>query len=535
MRTLLTTGIGIAALASVLLFASYGEPQRSPIPIPSDTSEQVIPAFIGRSALAKPLAGSSYMHPYMASPDQASIHTDSYNSDVHRNAGVLGNNVKITTRKGPGHPLGGMCATTTFDKDGYLIALCANFVSFQLHLMDPQTLELLAVHYLPGRPSTFDMLVNADPAKVMSDTSGGAYYYLDDQDRVVLADSKQQLSRIGHRQKDNGDWEFYEHSSWDMTDVAPNDCFNWNNWFPSGECDPLTAVLPDARGNIWWTTRKGRFGILNPENGNKIASRFWADSDSSNELQGEEIQNSFAADKDAVYIATDHALYALRVGADGQSIERLWEETYDRGSEVKVGAINQGTGTTPTLLGDDYLTLTDNADGLINLIVYRRGLSVEGEREICKVPLFDERGSATDNSMIGWGRSIIIENNAGYTNALQMSDISHTPGGVMRIDIRADESGCDLVWTSAERSLSVVPKMSAANGIVYLYGPDILEDGNNAWYLKGLDFETGETVFKIHTGVGQNFDNNWAPISIGTDGTTYIGGYGGLTAIRDQI
>jgi len=52
--------------------------------------------------------------------------------------------------------------------------------------------------------------------------------------------------------------------------------------------------------------------------------------------------------------------------------------------------------------------------------------------------------------------------------------------------------------------------------------------------LKGLDFESGETVFKIHTGVGQYFDNNWAPISIGPDGTTYVGSFKGIMAIRDR-
>jgi len=539
MRRFVSINAGLLSLAALMMTAC-GSPERLAAAIPSDGTELLVPTFIGRAAVAKPVAGESYEHPFMASPDQATIHTDSYNSDVHRNAGVLGKNPEVISRLGPTPTLGGMCATTTFDKQGNLIALCATFVSFQIHLMDPHTLELLAVHYLPVRPSSFAALVSADPAKVMTDTSGGAYYYLDEQDRVVLADSEQNITRLGHRQKADGEWEFYVDSQWDLSDLVPNDCLNWNNWFPNGECDPLTAVLPDAQGNIWWATRLGRFGTLNPETGERIASRFWAESKPGaadvTDKQVEEIQNSFSSDKDAVYIATDHALYALRVDATGKDIETLWKEEYDRGSEVKVGAINQGTGTTPTLLGDDYITLSDNADGLINLVVYRRGLEVEGEREICKLPLFDERGSATDNSMIGWGRSIIIENNAGYNNALQMQpeDFSNTPGGAMRIDIREDESGCDVIWRSKERSLSVVPKMSAANGIVYLYGPDILEDGNNAWYLKGLDFETGETVFKINTGVGQFYDNNWAPISIGPDGTTYVGSFKGIVAIRDQ-
>ena len=72
-----------------------------------------------------------------------------------------------------------------------------------------------------------------------------------------------------------------------------------------------------------------------------------------------------------MYIVSDHKMYAMLADPQGMP-QVLWEESYDRGSGRKVGTINQGSGTTPTLIGDEYLTITDNADGRINLLVYRR-------------------------------------------------------------------------------------------------------------------------------------------------------------------
>lgn len=518
-------------LALILSLVTGCEPGHNATPLYSQETAKQAPVFIGEAATPKPVQGIAFEHPYMATSDGATIHTDSYNSDVHLTSGILGKDPEIFTREGP-QPMGGMCSTTTFSQKGLLISLCANLLSFQLHLMDPETLDLLAVHYLPSRPSSFGVLTKGDPKLAMTDTSGGAYHYLDHKDRIVLADSTQHIVRIAHRQTANGEWEFYEDGRWDLSEVIPHDCYNWNNLFPSGECDPITAVLPDIEGNFWWTTRRGRYGAINPQTGKIIAQRFWTDTQ---QQQAEEIQNSFAVDNHGAYIATDHAVYALRLNETNEVITTQWRETYDRGSYTKVGTINQGTGTTPTLIGDKYLAISDNADDLINLVVYRRDPEVLGRREVCKVPLFDQRGSVTDNSVIGWGQSVIIENNAHYSNAFEMTAEAYAqaPGGVMRVDIREDDSGCDIVWRSAERSLSPVPKLSAANGIIYLYGPDMIGE-QTAWYLKGVDFETGQTLFRIHTGNGQAFDNNWAPISIGKDGTTYIGSFKGLIGVRDR-
>lgn len=508
----------IAAASLVLVACS---PNKTPRPIVGETPSA--PAFIGAPATPKPFAGSASDHPAMAGPGLSAMHGDGFSSDVHPAVGPLGNDPQIVSRIGSKYP-GGMCATVTFDKGGRLVALCASMAGFELHLLQPRSLELLARFELPGRPSSFQALVKRDAKIVMTDTSGGAYFYLDDQDRAVLIDSRQRLLRVGHRQTDSGEWEFYLADSWELGgDYVPQDCMDWDNWFPEGECDPATAVMPDHEGNIWWVTLRGRVGTLQPETG-RIRMM---------QLEGEEIQNGFSVAEDGVYIVTDHALYSMKAAADGAPTV-VWRESYDRGSGKKVGSINQGSGTTPTLIGDRYITVTDNADERINLLVYRREADYEGQRLICSVPLFSKGASATDNSMVAWGRSIFLENNHGYQNAMQQTDWSAVTGGISRIDIREDESGCDTVWTSTEKSPSVVPKMSAGNGLVYFYTFLPQDNGENAWYVMAIDAETGETAFKIRTGAGRNFDNNWAPISIGPDGTLYVGTLKGILAIWDK-
>ena len=52
------------------------------------------------------------------------------------------------------------------------------------------------------------------------------------------------------------------------------------------------------------------------------------------------------------------------------------------------------------------------------------------------------------------------------------------------------------------------------------------------WSIVGLDFKTGKKVIRIPTGQGRAFDNNWASLSIGPDGSLYAGMTGGVVQVR---
>ena len=461
-------------------------------------------------------------HPYMAVTDTSAMHAGSWENDVHPAKAVTSTDVEVTTRRAGGKAAR-QCATFTFITEGHPLILCGGFTSFRLQLLDKDSLELLALYDLPMRPSTFEAMVKKDTDIIFTDTSGGAYMYLDHEDQAVLADAKQRIRRIKPVRDKNGKWEFVETYSRDMTDYVPNDCYHWNNLRPTGECDGITTVMPDYNGLLWWVTRKGRVGSLNTETGEVIAT----------DLGGEEIQNSFALDKDGAYIVSDHAMYHMKL-VDGMPTQQ-WRVAYDRGSGRKVGSINQGSGTSPSLFGEDYLTFTDNADDHMNIYVARRGELGEGEsRVICKVPVFTKGASVTDNSMIAYDRSIILENNAGYTNSMIQKDYNAVEGGVVRVDVREDESGCDTIWTNPLKVPSVVPKLSLGNGIAYFYSFDLLDNGDRLWSLVGLDFETGREVIRVPTGTGQAFNNNWASIAIAPNGDTWVGTREGVLRARDK-
>lgn len=92
---------------------------------------------------------------------------------------------------------------------------------------------------------------------------------------------------------------------------------------------------------------------------------------------------------------------------------------------------------------------------------------------------------------------------------------------------------CRTAWRSEEIAPSVVPKVSLAAGLIYTFTKPQTEDGSDAWYFTALDFDTGETVFKRLAGDSLGFNNNYAPVTIGPNGTAYVGVLGGLTMFRD--
>jgi hypothetical protein len=208
-----------------------------------------------------------------------------------------------------------------------------------------------------------------------------------------------------------------------------------------------------------------------------------------------------------------------------------WRERYPNDFVQKPGQTDDASGTTPTLLGRRYVAITDNADP-VAINVYRREAGFRGRRRVCREPVFRRGASATDQSLIGNGRSLVAENNYGYTGPAAILEGSGTAPGFERVDLDRDGRGCRTVWTSDARAPSVVPKLSLATGLIYTYTKEP-EGGDDGWYLTALDFRTGKRAFSVLAGTGLGFNNNYAPVTLGPDGSAYVGVLGGLTAFRD--
>ncbi len=474
----------------------------SEIPLPASYADAV--HFIGAPAISNPLPEVAIpAHPFMAPQGMNGMHSDSYVSQTYPWAGPLGVNPQVDSASFG--LLGGECATVTFDSQGRLMTVCTDFFNMRLVLLDPNNLNILATHNLPLRESNKTLNIE----KILNDSSGGAYFHLDNNNRPIIANAARHIQIFSVNEGVNG-------PTWQI-----DEDFDLNPFLPAGS--RVTNAIPDWNGNIWFATRLGVVGVVNPGSGEVKTIT----------LAGEEVQNATAVAENGVFIVSDHALYRFQTNATTGNPEYTWREVYDRGTAPKPGAINQGSGTTPTLLGNDLVAITDNADGRVNIVVYQRGNTITGDRTVCTIPIFQEGLSVTENSLIGYDHSLVVENNFGYTTPFANP---WTESGLTRIDIRPDLSGCDVVWESSEASQTTVPKLSIGNGLIYLYTREEQPDPNvEAWYFTAVDFRTGETQFKILTGTGRNWNNNWAPITLGQDGTAYVGVLRGIISIKDGV
>jgi outer membrane protein assembly factor BamB len=463
--------------------------------IPERPSPPPIPEFVGRAWTPQPVsfldAPTPPRHPHMAPNDRSNLHDDAYQTDTANWQGPLGRDMERVSFSNLG-----VCGSITFDSKDRIVTVCVGAARAVLKLLDPRTLNELASMDLPPRQSI--------PANLFQDFTGGGYFYLDDRDRAIIPTTTRHIYVVGQ----TGQAGFRLERDYDVSGTLASE-------------DKIISALPDWSGRIWYASIRGVVGVLDPASGaaKVLDTR-------------EPIGNSHAVSEDGgVYIVTDGALY--RFDADAAGAPKVtWRQPYPNVGEVKPGQTQKGSGTTPTLMGRDYVAITDNADPM-NVVVYRRARSVAGSRLVCSQPVFRKGASATDNSLIGTATSLVAENNYGYTGPPATTGGSTEPG-VERVDIDPDGRGCHTVWRSSERSPSVVPKLSLENGLVYVYTKDPDPALDDPWYLTALDFRTGKTVWKRHSGNGFGFNNNYAPITLGPDGTAYLGVLGGMVALRDR-
>jgi hypothetical protein len=459
-----------------------------PQPIPEGPEAGSLPVFVGSPATQSPVAvADPPRHPFMAPNSRSNLHVDAYQSDVHQGPGPLGREMRRASTF-----LEGVCASVTFDSRGRIETVCVGVEGPKLVLLEPRTLETLAAMPLPPRMP--------GGGNLFTDFAGGGYFYLDHRDRAMLPTTSRHVFVV---RQTGGGTGFEVERDYDLTGaVLPG--------------DKIISALPDWGGRLWFASTNGVVGTVSEAGA--VRSR----------PLGEKIANSFAVeDTGAVYIVTDAALYRLTAGADGVP-RPVWRVPYENSGVQKPGQASAGSGTTPTLMGDGLVAITDNADPM-NVLVYRRA---SGER-ICRQPVFEKGASATDQSLIGTGGSLVVENNYGYSGPAATQGGRTTSPGLERVDLDPG-GGCHSAWRSAERAPSVVPKLSARNGLVYTYTkePDASVD---KWYLTVLDFRTGRTVYKRLAGEGLGYNNNYAPVTLGPDGTAYVGTLGGLVALRDRV
>lgn len=451
------------------------------------------PPVDGDAAPRPVTAARPPQNPALAPDPFNSIHNDSWATDAY-------------AVPGPTDPLeaptdslftGGDCATLTFDAAGRLLTLCSSLTTVTAWAVDPASMQPIASRAVSTRPPS------------LTDFSGGGYVVLDAAGRLITPTRDGVLRALRLADGDAGA-QFVDDGSWDVSGVLQPD-------------EGVTSVIPDWGGRLWFVGARGTVGVVDPTDGAVRATR----------LGEESIENSFAVAEDAVYVVTGAALYRLWAGAGGDPAV-VWRQAYDAGVAQKPGQTSRASGTTPTLLdGGRLVAITDNAEPRMNVVVMRTE-PASPQRVLCSVPVFAPGESATENSLVAVGRSLFVENNFGYRPAFtSVTGGGSVAPGVARVDVDPVGGSCAVAWENDEVHVpSLVSKASAADGLFYTWTKQPRPLGPDVWSATALDLATGRLAWSRPMGGGTPYNNHYASVAIGPDGSLYYGTAAGIAVLR---
>ena len=249
---------------------------------------------------------------------------------------------------------------------------------------------------------------------------------------------------------------------------------------------------------------------------------------------GEDIQNSFTVDRGGVYVVSSRRMYRLQRAARAAARGRGRSATATPGI-VKPGQADAGSGTTPTIMKGGYVAITDNADPM-NVVVYRKAKRLQRQAAgRLPGPVFGKGASATENSLITAGRSLFVENNYGYQDPFgpQLRRAHRARLRAHRRQARRHGLPHGVDEPRRARRRRVVPKLSTKTGLIYTYTREPAPALDQPYFWTAIDARTGKTAWKVYAGSGLGFNNNYAGLALGRDGTAYLGVSGGIVALRD--
>lgn len=474
-----------AYAAGVMILAVLGAGQRTlpgnPTMWWADPGSGTVPAV----RAAEPVAPQN---PGLAANPWNSIHNDSWASDAYADVA------------GPADPLnaavdslftGGDCATITFDSRGRLITLCSSLTTVTAFVVDPTDLSVIHQEQVGSRTPD------------LTDFSGGGYFVLDDEDRIVFPAAGGVLTVLATADGIEP-----------VTQIPVADTLI--------EGEKVTSVLPDWRGRYWYVGSKGTVGVVAETGGAARAVN----------LGAETIENSFAVTRDGVFVVTGAASYRLWTKGDDAPPTVVWRTTYDAGERHKPGQTSGASGTTPTVFADGRLVAyTDNADPQMHVVVAR----ADTGEVTCDFPVFAEFESASENSIIAAGNTLIVENNYGYRPAITSASGGHsTVPGLTAIDVDPDSGSCQERWTNSQITIpSLVSKATLAGNLVLTYTKPPNPWGLDAWYFTAVDLDTGQVAWQRLAGTGIAFNNHYAAGYLSPAGDMVVGTVNGLVVLRN--
>ena len=559
----------------------------------------------GRTLPAPLTPPDVWQHPKLSNRYASTMHENSSATDVSVEPGPIPANPRVeyfhVLEKGT--RLSGMSPFYTFLDDHTIVTISFGRDAATLLVIDISGEAVVLDHVaIPGRGSkAIDLISKRARLEIFRDTSGGAYSYLDGNGNVYVPGADDTLIGIPIRERR------IQREGMVLVDLSKQVAQGtWVSDTMDRTDNVLTALMPDAEGRVWFTSKYGVIGVVDvdysgtcpPVYSTAVAyfelrqkleqylgevpkdiedlfaraeeARYDGDAEALAAIRTEgrrrikfkgdsreQIQNSFSVAPDGVYVVTNFALYKFRFNDAEKRIELdpKWQPTYadgdliyDNDRKIKPGHLNNGSGTTPTLIGDDFVAIVDNAPEQVNLLVFRQ----QDGKLVSRLPLFEPGASAVENSVVAYGDHLIVGNTYGYTDPFSENP---TAGGIMRFDYDEATGGFVEVedWPAVGHfdGKTATPKLSTPNGLLYVYHRDPEATGHRDWQLTALDFRSGWPVFSIKgyfdnkdfddntmrivrrmtLGKGDYgrkvFNNIWGTFSFGPNNSIFIGTFRG--------
>ena len=210
---------------------------------------------------------------------------------------------------------------------------------------------------------------------------------------------------------------------------------------------------------------------------------------------------------------------------------------YPNSGIVKPSQVDAGSGTTPTIMRGGYVAITDNADPM-NVVVYRTASTQKGEkRRVCQVPIF-RPGRERDGELDHRRRAARCSSR---TTTATRTRSARTPA---RSPSRASPAS-----TSTRKGKGCTKVVDQHRRARSDRGPEALDEDRPDLHLhpsagperprattgRRSTARTGETVWSSRRR-GLLFNNNYAGLALGPNGTAYLGVIGGIDlAARRQL
>lgn len=494
------------------------------IPIPDIQIPDGKKEFISSAVTAKPLQPKP-----VYKPESMNMHQDGGNTGTVDYPGPLGHNLDVTTA------LEGVCIIL-WSKSGQAVGgyttIGLSGLKWGLAALD-SSLKVQTTWF----PEVDGQTINVAYMELMQET-----------DQIILMTKESQIYIVQLLISDDGT----PHLDQSVT-------FNLTSTLAPGEL--LMNAMYDANNNLWFSSSGLHLqGVHGDDLQNSSTIGYLPSGGTSDmhimHIENQMIENSITIKDNIAYVITGPSgeddkpnakgyMYTFGAGS-GTSLTTHWKVEYDAGDVKKPGAFACGSGATPALIGDDYIAITDNANDCVNLIIYHQNAKEHDDLVVCKLPIFESGKSNIDIALLVQKQdskySVFLCNDYNapalyYANTTLNDDwnnLTQMSPGVACIDVMSDGK-CELTWEVEDLHIQSVPIISTKNGLMYGYTQSVKDSlyGNWVWYVVALDWETGKEMWRVRTGAGGTYNDDYEPGALGPDGSFFQSVIGGVIRVRD--